>query len=877
MEFTVNSTVDEPDAAPGDGLCQTASSVCSLRAGIDETNAQLGDDRLTLRMGEYLIDGRVPRADGTFPPSAQRRTLAIRDGLTIQGPGPQYVTLNGQHRVSVMRIENVDALVVDPRDNMVRRFPPGGGTRSETLVGPASGGLSGAGAAAIVGNDLFVVGFVSGLHRYDANTGVFRNTVASLADHGPFVDVKAPHPILDSGVATGLYLAEYRPGGQVLRVNPVTGVIRGRLTPRGSGPVSLPNSVAFRGSKVYITDAGSGEVLRHNGTSGAFEAVLVRRGAGGLRTPRGLVFYGASLYVASDESDAVLEYNADTGAFQRALIPSGSGGLVRPTQLALAPDGDLLVTSAGTRKILRYDAKTGAPKGTFAAAGPETGTYPMSVVFRRERRNGPVVELSGLTIANGQADVGDSGGLTVGAGVRATLTESVVRDNASSIFGGGISSFGHLTVRRSELRNNRLALDVLGGFTSSGGGIWAQGILVVEDSAIIGNSAVRGGGINANAATVDIRNTTISGNEAQGGGGGIRAVGFRGDGRTVLTRVSISHSTISNNSANLTLDSDEFTKFGGGIQVLNDAMVTLGNSIVAGNHDRRTSSDADFSPDCHSTGSLDVRVRGGNLIGILTNNCGVPAARAAETLHGTPAAPLNAGLAALSENGGPTRTHALLLTSPAIDAATSVPGAESFYGCMAADQRGLPRPFDGNDDGTLGCDIGALEQQPDDDLDGVASDVEDAAPNSGDGNGDGVPDRVQPSVASLPNARTGEFVTFLSRAGSGFRNMRAETRTAPPGFTLPYGSFSFDVVGLAETRVNIILPAGAAPTTYYKFGRTPDNATAHWYEFRTSGGTGASISGNRVNMTFRDGARGDDDLTVNGVIHDPGGPAQPTR
>jgi hypothetical protein len=52
-------------------------------------------------------------------------------------------------------------------------------------------------------------------------------------------------------------------------------------------------------------------------------------------------------------------------------------------------------------------------------------------------------------------------------------------------------------------------------------------------------------------------------------------------------------------------------------------------------------------------------------------------------------------LASLAMNGGSTKTHALLVGSPAIDAVASP--------CIAFDQRGEPRP-EGN-----GCDIGAFE------------------------------------------------------------------------------------------------------------------------------------------------------------------------
>ncbi len=54
----------------------------------------------------------------------------------------------------------------------------------------------------------------------------------------------------------------------------------------------------------------------------------------------------------------------------------------------------------------------------------------------------------------------------------------------------------------------------------------------------------------------------------------------------------------------------------------------------------------------------------------------------------------DAGLGALSDNGGPTQTHALLSGSPAIDAANDAL-------CPATDQRGVARD--------AACDVGAYE------------------------------------------------------------------------------------------------------------------------------------------------------------------------
>ncbi len=65
---------------------------------------------------------------------------------------------------------------------------------------------------------------------------------------------------------------------------------------------------------------------------------------------------------------------------------------------------------------------------------------------------------------------------------------------------------------------------------------------------------------------------------------------------------------------------------------------------------------------------------------------------------------VNPRLGALRNNGGITQTMALIAGSPAIDAGTNP-------GCTTTDQRGLPRPIDGNLDGTAICDIGAVEYQ----------------------------------------------------------------------------------------------------------------------------------------------------------------------
>jgi hypothetical protein len=61
----------------------------------------------------------------------------------------------------------------------------------------------------------------------------------------------------------------------------------------------------------------------------------------------------------------------------------------------------------------------------------------------------------------------------------------------------------------------------------------------------------------------------------------------------------------------------------------------------------------------------------------------------------------------LANNGGPTRTRALVAGSPAVDAINDGPCPPP-----AKDQRGVSRPQGGNGDGGPACDVGLFERRP---------------------------------------------------------------------------------------------------------------------------------------------------------------------
>jgi CSLREA domain-containing protein len=247
-----------------------------------------------------------------------------------------------------------------------------------------------------------------------------------------------------------------------------------------------------------------------------------------------------------------------------------------------------------------------------------------------------------------------------------TLRNGNARTTASGDgLGGAIVNYGHtVKVLRCHLDGN---------VAEQGGGIFNLGLLEVRDSTISGNTAqILGGGLVTDLGSFDLFNVTISGNAAMEGiGGGIFGIGAGPIGL-------IESSTITGNTA----------PFHGGIyaeplapEVSLPVFPVLRNSLVAGNSSSQV-------PEC----GLDLDAAH-NLIA-RTTDCQV-------TL------PVPLGLGPLADNGGPTPTHALLPGSPAIDAG---PAAAGTAGCAAQDQRGRPRPADGDGNGVSRCDVGDFEK-----------------------------------------------------------------------------------------------------------------------------------------------------------------------
>ena len=244
----------------------------------------------------------------------------------------------------------------------------------------------------------------------------------------------------------------------------------------------------------------------------------------------------------------------------------------------------------------------------------------------------------------------------------------------------------------------------------------------------------QGGGLYANAGSLTLTNTTVTGN-------------------------------CSTNAGNCSTVTPNFSS-GGGISN-SSATVNLKDTLVANNTANGNASDlngAFNSQDYNLIGNTS----GASFTGTTTHNI-------------TGVNPL---LGPLQSNGGPTLTHALLPGSPAIDAGNSV---------LTTDQRGQPRPLDdplvANAAGGNASDIGAYESH-NLQVNSLADTDDGACTDVGTGNGCTLREAI-----NAANAQTGtELITFAPALTSGgsamitlltaLPNLSSDMMIAGPGANL---------------------------------------------------------------------------------------------
>lgn len=260
-------------------------------------------------------------------------------------------------------------------------------------------------------------------------------------------------------------------------------------------------------------------------------------------------------------------------------------------------------------------------------------------------------------------------------GANASLTSSTVSANPKrgiTIDGDAANSADSvISIAKSTVRNN-------GDSSKNGGGIAIVNTheltVNITDSTISGNLGRQGGGVYARYSTdstsnVSIINSTISGNSGEiGGGAYLRS--------NAGAQVSILNSTVTNNTTTTATTSPSAVYLAGTTNVIR-------NSIIAGN------------------GVSDLDLAQGTALTVNYSLVKIPEAGAAADLSsGTGnVVGVDPGLGTLADNGGTTFTHLPNSNSPAVDA------GDPAYSGLSSDQRGQSRVV-------TRLDMGAVELQP---------------------------------------------------------------------------------------------------------------------------------------------------------------------
>jgi len=289
---------------------------------------------------------------------------------------------------------------------------------------------------------------------------------------------------------------------------------------------------------------------------------------------------------------ATVTNSADSGpgTLRQAIANAPSGDTID-----FAISGTLILTS-GELLINKNLTILGPGAGSLTI---QRSTDNGTAGFRIFHLQSGIIRMSGLSMSNGQVDVG--GGIynettaslqdctlvrnsatTSGGGAynlstltlsNCTLTQNIVAGGSGSGYGGGLGNEGTLIALSCKVTSN----SVTGaGYTNQfGGGIWNSGTLGITNSAVNGNAASDSGGGIFNEGTLALNTSTVDSNLAKSANGAGRGGGIA----NTFGTVTLDRSTISSNSVGVAGAS---AGLGGGVANDTGSLVAC-NSTVSGN------------------------------------------------------------------------------------------------------------------------------------------------------------------------------------------------------------------------------------------------------------------------------------------------------
>jgi uncharacterized repeat protein (TIGR01451 family) len=388
----------------------------------------------------------------------------------------------------------------------------------------------------------------------------------------------------------------------------------------------------------------------------------------------GIYSTGLLMISGTDPTTSLIQNNSAIATATTISGPGaqGTGGGIFSNSISQVSISNTTVSGNLAQGANGFDGSSSGAAGT--KGGQATG----GGIYLNNTSSAPLVLLQGDIISNNSAMSGNGGAGGTGSN----------GGNGTEALGGGVE------IDKGGTGGAEFINDTISGNKAVGGVGGAAGTGGVGGN---GGDGVGGGIDDSSLSGSALFNVTLYGNSAIGGNGVNAGGGFGGgiddDGSAGLF---IANSTITANAATPgTGTTTPNSGFGGGVNndQSSDKQLQFVNTLVAGN----TGTEAD---------GLDVGGAVANsdndLIGDGTGSTGFSTTN--KDLVGTTAAPINALLGTLTNNGGNLPTVALGTNSPALGAGDTGP-ISSNASELGTDERGLVRPVNGQ------VDIGALQTQ----------------------------------------------------------------------------------------------------------------------------------------------------------------------
>ncbi len=451
--------------------------------------------------------------------------------------------------------------------------------------------------------------------------GAFQVDSNALVVNTPFEGSGVPFGALD--LAAAVRLADLEPGSHTITFDPKVFATPQTIT-LSSGQLELSNTSGTQ----TITGPAAGVTIKAAAASRVFQV-----DGGVTASLSGLTLTGGS----ADQGGDLL--NSGTLTLTNCTL---SGGKATKDGGGIASLGTLTMTGC---TVTGSNSNNGGGIASYAQATltnctlSSNGANMGGGLFSTN-----TLILTGCTVTGNGAT--QDGGLFSSGG--ATLTScSITNDHGNQA--GGIGNAGTMTLTNCAITGDTAV-------HGAGGGVVNNGTLTLTncDLSKDGVGSYGNGGALANYASATLTNCTVSGNSVGqqaflGNGGGVQ--------NSAVGTVTFIDCTLSGNNANK----------GGGLYNLGTA--TLTNTIVAGNGNY-PGGPSDIGGSKNVSGTYNLIGTGGS--GGLTNGFG-------NNIVGVS----SAGLDPLGSYGGPTQTMALLPGSPAIGKGTSVSGVTTDQRGMA--------------------------------------------------------------------------------------------------------------------------------------------------------------------------------------------------